>query len=328
MTYSGRGAWRYLRIGVVSGLLLIAGWAVASDSFPQKEITVVIPYVAGGPTDVLLRDIFRAAQPYLGQPVSVEYMPGSGAVRGAHYVKEAASDGYTLLVSHQALDLAYLAGQASFYHAHFAPVSMLIRTVSIPTTYAGHSAQKASDIAALVSQRARPLAFGITHNSNDHFFWLQFFEQSGISPADVLMVYFPDMTSQVEALLAREIDFAMLDMPSSGQLYTSHALTALGVASSERLPGLPHVETLREQGIDLVNTTDRGILAPKDTPPERLAILASALAQAINDTQLRYRLAYDYGSLIDYRPLAAYSNYMDEQFHVLVPLAEQVHFKR
>ncbi len=328
MTYSGRGAWRYLRTGVLSGLLLIAGGAVASDSFPQKEITVVIPYVAGGPTDVLLHDIFEAAQTYLGQPVLVEYMPGSGAARGARYVKEAAPDGYTLLVSHQALDLAYLAGQASFYHANFAPVSLLTRTVSIPTTYAGHSAQKISDIAALVNQQAKPLTFGSTLNSTDHLFWLQFFAQSGISLSDVLLVHFPNISSQVEALLAHEIDFAMLDMPSAGQLFTSHFLTPLGVAASERLPGLPGVATLREQGIDMVNMIDRGIFAPIDTPPERLAALANALAQAINDTQLRDRLAHDYGSLIDYRPLAAYGDYLDEQFHVLVPLAEQVHFIR
>ncbi|WP_224106947.1 Bug family tripartite tricarboxylate transporter substrate binding protein [Vreelandella aquamarina] len=317
-----------MKIAIASGLLLIANWAIASDSFPQEEISVVIPYMAGGPSDVLLRDIFKAAQPYLGQSVSVEYMPGSGAILGARRVLEAAPDGYTLLVCHQSLDLAYLAGQASFNHTHFAPVAMLIRTVSIPTTYAGHRAQRASDIAALVNQRSTPLAFGVTRHSNDHLFWLQFFEQSGISPADVLVVHFPSMSSQVEALLAHEIDFALLDMPSTGQLYASHALTPLGVAASERLPGLPRIETLSEQGIDLVNTADRGLLAPLDTPPERLATLANALAQALNDTSLRYRLAHDYGSLIDYRPLAAYGDYLNEQFYKLAPLAEHVHFRR
>ncbi|MGP9634852.1 Bug family tripartite tricarboxylate transporter substrate binding protein [Halomonas sp. AOP43-A1-21] len=329
MAYSCRVGVRYcFKIGVLSSFLLTMALAVADDHFPQREITVVIPFGVGGATDVLFRDVFETAQTYLGQPVLVVNMPGRGAMRGSQYVRNAAPDGYTLLGSHQTIDLAYLAGLASFSHADFAPVSLLVRTVNIPATYAGHAAQQASDIEALIDASSKPLMFGVISNSTDHLFWLQFFEQSGISLSDVQLVRFPDTASQVEALLAQEIDFAMLNLPAAGFLFASGILVPLAVAGSERLPGLPDVSTLREQGIDLVHTTDRGIFAPAGTPPQTLAILADALAHALASVPLRYRITHEYGSLIDYRAPDTYGGYLNEQFHKLVPLTERVHFEQ
>ncbi|WP_018917663.1 tripartite tricarboxylate transporter substrate binding protein [Vreelandella zhanjiangensis] len=329
MAYSCREVVRYcFKTSLLGIFLLIMAGAVADEHYPQREITLVIPFGLGGASDVLFRDIFETAQTYLGQPVLVVNMPGQGAMRGAQYVKDAAPDGYTLLGSHQTIDLSYLAGLASFSHADFAPVSLLVRTVNIPATYAGHAAQQASDIEALINASSKPLMFGAITNSTDHLFWLEFFDKNDISLSDIQLVRFPDTPSQVEALLAQEIDFAMLNLPSAGALFASGALVPLAVAGSERLPGLPDVLTLREQGIDLVHTTDRGIFAPVGTPPQTLATLADALAYALASAPLRYRITHEYGSLIDYRTLGTYGGYLDEQFHELVPLIERVHFER
>lgn len=329
MAYSCGIAVRYcFKIGVLSSCLLMMAAAVADEHYPQHEITVVIPFGLGGATDVLFRDIFETAQSYLGQPVLVTNMPGRGAMRGAQYVRNAAPDGYTLLGSHQTIDLSYLAGLASFSHADFAPVSLLVRTINIPATYAGHAAQQASDIKALIHTSSEPFMFGVIANSTDHLFWLAFFEKNAIPLADVQLVRFPDTASQVEALLAQEIDFSMLNLPSAGSLFASGALVPLAVAGSERLTGLPDVLTLREQGIDLVHTTDRGLFAPAGTPPETLVILADALAYALANAPLRHRITHEYGSLIDYRMLGAYGGYLNEQFHKLVPITERVHFER
>ncbi|MBP5980799.1 MAG: tripartite tricarboxylate transporter substrate binding protein [Halomonas sp.] len=329
MAYSCRVAVRYcFKLSLLGSFLLMMAAAIADEHYPQREITLVVPFSEGGASDVLFRDIFETAQTYLGQPVLVVNMPGRDAVYGAQYVRNAAPDGYTLLGSHQTIDLSYLSGLASFSHADFAPVSLLVRTVNIPATYEGHAAQQANDIEALIHSSSNPLMFGVIANSTDHLFWLEFFEQDDISLSDVQLVRFPDTASQVEALLAKEIDFAMLNLPSAGALFASGALVPLAVAGSERLAGLPDILTLREQGIDLVHTTDRGIFAPIGTPPQTLAILADALAYALANAPLRHRITHEYGSLIDYRTLGTYSGYLDEQFHELVPLIERVHFER
>jgi len=170
--------------------------------------------------------------------------------------------------------------------------------------------------------------FGVISSSTDHFFWLHFFHQTGIDAQEIAFVHYPDTGSQVAALLAGEIDFAMLNLPSASQLFSSNALTPLGVAGEARLTGLPSTPTLQEQGIDLVNTTNRGVFAPLNTPPERLAILANAFEQALAQPMLARTIEHTHGSLIDYRPLNDYGDYLNHQYTLLKSLSESVAFER
>ncbi|NVF14371.1 tripartite tricarboxylate transporter substrate binding protein [Vreelandella maris] len=301
---------------------------LADNPFPDTDITLVIPFGPGGATDVLFRDISAEAQTYLDTAINIVNIAGSGATRGSQSVKDAEADGHTLLGSHQTIDLAYFAELSAYSHDAFAPVALLTRTVNIPATYPGHAAQHASDIPALVAEQAEPLTFGVVPTSTDHFFWLHFFQQTGIDAQDIVFIHYPDTGSQVTALLAGEIDFAMLNLPSASELFATSALTPLGVASDARLTALPAVPTLQEQGIELVNTTDRGVFAPLNTPPERLAILASAFEQALAQPKLARTIEHSHGSLIDYRPLNDYADYLNHQYTLLKSLSESVAFER
>ena len=313
-------------LGVWLGTWCLA--TLADEPFPNKEITLVVPFGPGGATDILLRDITLVAQTYLDTPITVVNIAGSGATRGSQVVKDAEPDGHTLLGSHQTIDLAYLVGLSAYSHHAFAPVALLTRTVNIPATYAGHMAQRASDIPALVATLDEPLMFGVIPGSTDHFFWLHFFHQTGIAVQDIAFIHYPDTNSQVAALLAGEIDFAMLNQPSAGALFAANALTPLGVASEARLIGLPTVPTLSEQGIELVNTTDRGVFAPLDTPPERLAALAHAFEHALEQPTLVHTIEYTYGTLVNYRPLNDYADYLNHQYALLQSLSESIAFER
>lgn len=318
-----------LGIGLLANALAVSDQAEAnSAAFPASEITLVMPYGEGGATDVLFRTIAEQAQTYLEVPVTPVNMPGNGATLGSRYVQEAPADGYTLLGSHQTIDLAYFAGLSDYSHDAFEPVALLTRTVNIPSTYAGHPVTQANHIAAMVEQRPGELLFGIVANSTDNFFWLQFFELTGISADDVQFVRYPDTGAQVVALLGGELDFAMLNLPSASQLFKAGALTPLGVASETRLSALPQVPTLMEQGVELVNTTDRGLFAPLDTPPERLERLAGAFEQALAQPSLAHTLQHIHGSGVDFRPREAYGRYLDEQYQQLKALADAVSFER
>ena len=301
---------------------------LADKPFPSKEITLVVPFGAGGATDILLRDIALGAQNYLGTPITVVNIAGSGATRGSQVVKDAEADGHTLLGSHQTIDLSYLAGLAAYSHHAFAPVALLTQTVNIPATYAGHKAHLASDIPVLVAAQDEPLRFGVIPSSTDHFFWLHFFHQTGIAVENIAFIHYPDTSSQVAALLAGEIDFAMLNQPSAGALFAANALIPLGVASETRLVGLPTVPTLYEQGIDLVNSTDRGVFAPLGTPPERLVTLANAFKYALEQPTLARTIEHNYGTLVNYRPLNEYAEYLNDQFTLLQSLSENIAFER
>lgn len=301
---------------------------LADKPFPATDITLVVPFGPGGATDVLFRDIAAVAQYYLDTPIEIVNIAGSAATRGSQVVKDAPANGYTLLGSHQTINLAYLAGVSAYSHHAFAPVALITRTVNIPATYADHPVQRASDIPQLVAKQNEPLLFGVIPQSTDHFFWLHFFHQTGIAIEAVEFVHYPDTGAQVAALLAQEIDFAMLNLPSAGNLFDANALTPLGVASDTRLTGLPEVATLKEQGIEMVNTTDRGVFAPLTTAPERLVILANAFEQALAQPALAHTIEHTHGSLIDYRPLSNYADYLNQQYTLLKSLSESVAFER
>lgn len=326
--------WSWLTLirccGVLSlGMIGLGGSAplLAEEPYPSAEITLVVPFGEGGATDVLFRAVAAQAQDYFAAPIVTVNMPGGGATLGSQHVKDSAPDGYTLLGSHQTIDLSYLAGIAAYSHHAFAPVALLTRTVNIPATRAGHPATGARDIKTLIKQLPKPLLFGVIPNSTDHFFWLHFFAQEEISAADVQFVHYPGTSSQVEALLGGELDFAMLNLPSAGALFSAGALVPLGVASEQRLAALPHVPTLLEQGIALVNTSDRGLFAPLDTPPERLAVLSKVFEQALAEPTLAHTLEHQYGSIIDFKALEAYAHYLEEQYHQLQTLVGAVQFK-
>ncbi|MCA1773128.1 MAG: tripartite tricarboxylate transporter substrate binding protein [Halomonas sp.] len=244
------------------------------------------------------------------------------------FVKNAQPDGLTLLGSHQTIDLSYFAGLADYSHHAFSPVALLTRTVNIPATYAKHDAKQASDIVTLVNERPGELRFGVIASSTDHFFWLHFFHQANIPVDAIEIVHYPDTGSQVEALLAGEIDFSMLNLPAAGRLFEAKALTPLGVAGEQRLTSLPAVPTLKEQGINLVNTTDRGLFAPPGTPATVLKLLAEAFGQAVQNPEVANRIERAHGSLVDYRPLDDYARYLDDQHAVLQSLTEEIAFSR
>lgn len=296
--------------------------------FPASDITLVVPFGQGGATDILFRAIAEQAQEYLDTSITPINMPGNGATLGSQFVKQAPPDGYTLLGSHQTIDIAYIAELSDYSHDAFSPVALLTRTVNIPATTANHTLTKASELATLVEERPGEVLVGIIPNSTDHFFWLHFFEQADISPDDVQFVRYPDTGAQVVALLGGELDVAMLNLPSAGTLFDSGALVPLGVASDTRLVALPEVPTLIEQGIALTNTTDRGLFAPLNTPPDRLERLASAFEQALQQPALIEALQYTHGSNVDFMPREAYSRYLDTQYEQLHRLSENMAFER
>lgn len=331
---NGKASIRIVLItALLCGLIMLAFNVNAESdakeaSFPTSDITLIVPFGQGGATDILFRAIAEQAQTYLDTSIITLNMPGNGATLGSQFVKQASPDGHTLLGSHQTIDLANIAGLSDYSHDAFSPIALLTRTVNIPATTAGHTLTQASEIAAFVEQHPGELMVGIIPSSTDHFFWLHFFEQAGISPADIQFVRYPDTGAQVVALLGGELDVAMLNLPSAGSLFDSGALVPLGVASDTRLTALPEVATLIEQGITLVNTTDRGLFAPLNTPPERVERLAQAFEQALLQPALIEALQYTHGSHVDYMPREEYGRYLNAQYDQLQRLADTMEFER
>ncbi|MDI5922773.1 tripartite tricarboxylate transporter substrate binding protein [Halomonas sp. LR5S13] len=303
--------------------IVLAGSALAEEE-RRDDVSLIIPFGPGGASDVLFRDLARAAEPHLGFSLQPVNRPGNGGVRGALEVKEAEPDGHTLLASHQALSLSFLSGAAPFSHVAFEPVALLTRTVNIPAASRSLGITSAAELVVHIQEHPGALRVGMIRGATDHFFWRQFSRTTGLPVSDIGWVGYPDTGAQVAALLAGEIDLAMLNLPSGELLFTHGALVPLGVADQSRISALPKVPTLKEQGIDLVNTTDRELFAPRGSDPAFLEQVAAAFGKALEQPTRVEHLERDYGTRVDFRPLEKHAAYLEAQAYNLASRMSEV----
>lgn len=314
--------WSRAVAGILSTCLLwmvavTSSSAAASNVYPSETIRLVVPFSRDGATDLIFREVVSQVEKELDADMEIVNISGGAAIRGASLVRDARPDGHTLLGTHQTLLHSYLSGVTAYSHQQFSPVALLTRTVNIPSTWAGHPVQRADQLAAYIHSHAGAVRVGMVPYSASEFFWVKLLGLLGVDINDIQTVHFPDTASQINALLAREIDFAMLDMPSASELYQQAMLHPLAVAHVNRLKRLAETATLHEQGIMMTHTSDRGVFAPKGTPRDRLEVLARAFEQALQNEELASHLEQDYGSFIDFRPLEEYNLFLDQQLEEL-----------
>lgn len=315
-------------ISAASAAILGLGVAHAADeNYPEREVQLIIPFSPGGATDIIFRLVASEAEQYLGTTIVPVNMAGAGATRGSRHVKDAKPDGYTILGSHDSIALSKLAGMVDYSFDAFEPVALLTQTINMAGTYADHPVQDAAGIADYVKENPGQVKFSMIPSSTDHFFWVQFFDTAGIDMKDVRLVGYPGTGDQVSALLAKEIDFAMLNLPSGGPYFESGDFRALGVAGEERLGALPDVETFREHGIDMDHATSRGIFAPKGTPPEIVDKIADAFGKALESEELQNRINNEFGTLVRFLDGEDYQKFLDDNEAALARAAENIDFK-
>lgn len=299
--------------------------ATASD-YPDQEIELIIPYGPGGATDVIFRLIAEEAEQYLGQSIVPVNMAGAGATRGSRHVLEANPDGYTLLGSHDTIALSYLAGMVDYSYMDFEPIALLTQTINIPSTYPDHPIQSADDIAGYVEENPGDVRFSMIPTSTDHFFWAQFFGAAGIDIDDIGFVAYDDTGEQVSALMAADIDFTLLNLPSGGSYFEDGSLVPLAIAHPERLDGLPDTPTLREVGIELDNATSRGLFAPPGTPDEVIEAVAEAFGRALENEELQARIEDEFGTIVNFLAGQDYLDFLEENEASLAEAAENIDF--
>lgn len=311
-------------IGLASSMAIAT---TAQADYPEQDVRLIIPYGPGGATDILFRLISQEAEKTLGESIVPVNMAGAGATLGSRNVKDADPDGYTLLGSHDTIALSKLAGTVDYSFDAFEPIALLTQTINIPTTHANHPVQSTDEIADYVSENPGQVRFSMIPSSTDHFFWAQFFQETGIDMADVRLVGYPDTGQQVSALLAEEIDFAMFNLPSGGAFFEDGTFRALGIAHPERLDSMPDVATLREQGIEMDHSTSRGIFAPKGTPQEVLDTIANAYGQALENEEVQSRIENEFGSVVRFLAGDDYQTFLDENEAALSAAAENIDFQ-
>ena len=269
---------------------LAAGSAFA-QAWPTKPITLVVPFPAGGTTDVLARALADKLQLSLGQPVIVESKPGAGATMGADYVAKARPDGYTLLVGavHHAIATSVYKRLPYDLQKDFAPITTIALVPNVLVVNAAHPAKTVTELVAEAKAQPGKLSYGSNGNGTaQHLIGTQFENATG---TDLMHVPYKGSGPLVTDLLGGQITMSFDTVTPVLQHIKSGKLRALAVTTAKRAAALPEVPTLAEAGVRGIDTgTWFGVLAPAATPKEVVARLNAEMLKVIQSPEFGKRM--------------------------------------
>lgn len=253
----------------VSAVLVGFGGADANgQEYPERTIKLVIPYGPGGATDAVFRSFAEYANKHLEYPLVVINMPGGSTTIGSRHAYGADPDGYTLFGGHNAMATTYVTGLVDFNYFDFEPIALVTSTPNIATINPDYNDwETMADVIEYAKENPGEVNWSASINSTDHFFFAELFDAIGEDPNIFNLVGMEGTGKQVTALLGGHTDGCMANVASAAGYIKAGELKFVGVAWHERLAAAPDVPTMDEIGITkFVNSTDRGLLAPKGTP--------------------------------------------------------------
>ena len=272
--------------GLAAGAMLLATTAL-SQAYPERQITMVVPFSAGGPTDTVARLVGEKMSEELGQQIIIENVGGAGGTLGAAQVAEAEADGYTLLLHHIGMATApTLYRELAFDPVtDFAPVGLV---TEVPMTLVARADFEPTDMASFI-QYVKDNADMITManagiGAASHLCGMLFMQAVG---APIVTVPYQGAGPAMTELVGGQIDIMCDQTTNTTEQIQGGTIKAFAVTSPERLDILPDLPTTTEGGLPGVEVTVwHGIYAPAGTPPEAVDRLSTALQTALADPEV------------------------------------------
>ena len=294
-----RNAVRTFIQGVGICLLATALWvpgvsaqtATAPQSWPSKQLRLVVPFPAGGAVDLLARLITPRLGESLGQPVVVDYRAGAGGNVGADLVAKSAADGYTMLLTANGHAIGPALYKKLPFNAErdFAPVTQLVATTFLLAGKPSGPIQSLREL--LVAARARPgsINYGSTGIGSGPHLTLELLKV--VAGVNMEHVPYKGDAPLINALMANEIDVAAIPPATGMQYLPSGKLRALALTGAQRSQAMPDVPTPAEAGLAGFEFTSwQGLFMPANTPRDIVQRVQRDTARALAQPELRERL--------------------------------------
>jgi len=269
-----------------------------TNKFPEKPITMIVAFGAGGGADLVARALEKVAPQYLGQPIVVVNKVGGAGMIGWNELAGSSPDGYTLGITSTILQPLY---ESSKYH-YLTALTPLARISSLPNVMlisADQPWQNVHEVIEYVKQHPGQLKFGHSGvGSIAHVVGETFIQRADI---DIRQVPFHGGSESIAALLGKHVEIIFAPSASAKEQIKIGTVRALAVSSEHRLtnPDLAQIPTFKEQGLDVVFGDRYGVAAPKGLPPEVEMKLAEGLKAMILNPEFKRNMD-DLGLEIEY----------------------------
>ena len=298
-------------LAAIALALVLVNAPAWSQEFPCESAKLVVPWARGGSTDVIYRVIVASANNVGAAPrLQIVNVNGQGGAKGAKQVERAKPDGCTMLAIHQSIMTSYFIGRLKFTWDAFDPITLLTTTpaivgASMKTTY-----DDISGLVAAAKQAPGTIVTGSSLGSTSHFLLLML-EHA----ADIRFEHFNynGDRERIQALLNGDIAIGEINFAAARGYIDENKLKALGISTTQRNPQHPNVRTLTEQGVEVVFSTDRGIVVPKGTPGLLTRQLETIFARAMRDPEVIEKLAA-YGTSVKYLNRKNYATYLADTY--------------
>ena len=280
---------------IVTRLLTVALACTAGSAFaqnyPTKALRLVVPFLAGGSTDIVGRTVAQKLSEMWGQPVVVDNRPGGGTTIGTDAVAKSAPDGYTLLVTPAPFTINPSLLNKLPYDAlnDFAPITLINTTPLVMVVHPGVPAKTVKELIALAKAKPGKLNFGSSGTGGSNHLAGELFD----AMAGVKMVHIPykGNAGALTDIVGGHLDVVYNGVTSAISLIRGGKLRVLAVTSLKRTAALPDVPTLDELGLKGFEAVAwNGLTAPAKTPREVIMKINADVIRIVNSPELKERL--------------------------------------
>jgi len=277
---------------VVAAMVAVMAAAQSAAAYPERPIRMVVPFAAGGGSDISARLLADGIGPLLGQTVVIDNRGGAGSSLGTDIVTKATPDGYTLLLGNISLAFNAALYKSLPYNAvrDLATVSLATEQPNIIVTHPSLPAKNFQEFIALAKSQPGKLTYGSAGLGSGTHLAMEMLILS--QKLDMVHVPYKGTGPAITALLGNQIGSFMSTFASALPHIKANRMRGIAVTSTKRAPTLPEVPTVAESGVPgFEYSTWYGVLAPAATPKAIVEKLNKAIVTALNTREMQQRYA-------------------------------------
>jgi len=270
---------------------LFIGAAAAQPSYPTRAIKLIVPFAAGGSTDLIARVVAEQMRKEMGQPVIVENRGGAAGALGTEEVAKSTPDGYTLAVATVSTMIVYLASQEkpNYTLESFVPITNMASMPNILTASPAIPAKDVKEFIALAKANPGKYTYATSGvGSINHMLGESFQAYAGVK---LVHVPYKGSGPAMQDVMGGQVDLLFDQFPSSKNFVDTGKLKAIAAISPQKIPGYPNIMTMADAGMkDFTDEAWYGVMAPAATPPDVVAKLTAGMQKALSNPELRARI--------------------------------------
>ena len=284
---------KFKALKIFASLALVSVSCVAQAQYPNKPIKMVVPFPAGGTTDIMARAMAAELQKSFGQAVIVENKAGAGGNIGSDFVAKSAPDGYTLLmgtVGTHAINVSLYPKMPYDAVKDFVPVSLVAAVPNVLTAAPTFPINSVKDLIDAAKKDPNKITFASSGSGTSIHLSGELFKL--LAGVQMTHVPYKGSSAALPDLMSGQVDVMFDNAPSVMPHIKGGKLKAIAVTSSKRSPALPNVPTIAEVGLPAFEASSWfGVLAPAGTPKDIVDKLSQAIVRSLQTTEIKERLA-------------------------------------